>query len=446
MKNTLSLDDIAKFDKNYSSNKDYLVSERAVTKNGIDASCVDDALKNQVNPTFSVEINAGTITNQQKSGRCWMFSGLNVIRTALINKFEVKNLELSQAFLQFYDKLEKANFFLEKMIALANEDYDSRHNVFMIDTAFMDGGHWAMFVNLVKKYGICPSQFMPDSIVSSNTSELNSTLTTLLTKDASILRKAVKAKKEQSEIENMKSDMLNEVYRILAISLGLPPKSFTLEYKDKNDKFARLPQMTPVEFFKTYITIDLDDYISLCDSPLISWKKMASYTCPYVNNMVNGEPVVFFNCGIEPMKKAVINSLKDHEPVFFSSDVLSQSIRKEGVLANGILKREELFHVNLTADKQTRVSYRSSFCNHAMTFTGVNLDDNGNPNRYKVENSWGKDNGTDGFFVMDDAWFDNYVFQVLVNKKYIDQDIVKTYEKNKLIEVEPFNTMWMNLD
>lgn len=441
MDNSLAIKDINSFSKSFLENKENSISQRCVMANGINASCTDVELKNQISNTFSINIDSGLITNQQQSGRCWMFAGLNVIRTSLIEKLNVKNIELSQAYLQFYDKLEKANFFLERVIELAEEPYDSRLNVFLIDSSFMDGGHFAMFVNLVKKYGVIPSQFMPDSQPSHDTRELNTTLTQILTDDMAFLRNEVAKKATAEKLSSYKKKMLKEVYQVLAISLGEPPKDFTYEYQDKKDVFHRLNKLTPKDFYDQYIGINLDDYISLCDAPLIGFKPMTNYTCKYVNNMIGGEPVVFFNVPLKDLKNSVIASLKNKEPVWFSADVLSQSLRKEGYLVSGILKKDELFHISIKDDKKTRLSYRSSFCNHAMVFTGVNLKGN-TPDRFKVENSWGKDNGTEGYFVMSNQWFNDYVYQVLVNKKYIKKDIVDAYLKSKPVEVSPFNALW----
>lgn len=421
---------------------DYKVRERAVTKNGIVNSAIDFDVKREAKPVFSIEVSAGNVTNQKQSGRCWMFAGLNVIRTMVMKKLHLKNFELSQSYLQFYDKLEKANFFLERIIELKDEPIDSRLNAFFLDNGIGDGGHFIMFTNLVKKYGVVPSYSMPETAVSSATTELNNVLNNLLHKDALILREKAKSVSAE-DLETLKDVMLQDVYQVLVISLGMPPKEFTLEVRDKDDKFVASEVKTPLSFFKEYIEADLDAYIPLSDIPYDGLKRGECYYSHFVNNVEGGDEVLFYNVPVDVLKTSVINSLKGDEVVWFAADVLSQSLRKEGILASGIINYDELFQVKTLTGKAERMNSRTSFCNHAMTFTGVNLV-NDKPNRFKVENSWGKDVGEDGFFVMSDSWFDDYVYQVLVNKKYVPEEYVKEYEEKKKqpIEISLFNTFF----
>ncbi len=423
------------------------VSQRTVSRNGLVNSAIDQNVLNDAKHIFSIDIKAGDVTNQKKSGRCWMFAGLNVLRTIIINKLHVTNFEFSESYLQFYDKLEKANFFLERILELKDEEIDSRLNVFFLDSGISDGGHFIMFTNLVKKYGLVPSSAMPETNVSSATDELNTLLSDLLHKDALILRE--KASELSNEnLAKLKDEMLLEVYRVLVISLGKPPKDFTLEIVDKDNQFIRLDKETPLSFFKKYIEKDLDEYIPLSDIPFKNLQRRECYYSHYVNNVEGGDEVIFFNVPIDILKTAVINSLKANEVVWFAGDVLSQSLRKEGILASGLIRLDELLSVKTLETKQDRFTTRSSFCNHAMTFTGVNLDAEGKPDRFKVENSWGKEPGKDGFFVMSDKWFDEYVYQVIVNRKYVPEEYVTLYDEKKKnpIEIEPFNTFFKSFN
>lgn len=441
MKSQLTTTDLEQFEADFNNNPNYKIAERAVTKNGINATCVNEELVRQLKDTFSIDVDSGNVTNQNQSGRCWMFAGLNVLRIILNQKLNVKNIELSQAYLQFYDKLEKANFFLERAIDLSDDSLFSRMNTFLLDSTLGDGGHFVMFTNLVKKYGVVPSEEMPDLAVSKNTSELNSVLSHYLAQAMMDLRDAVEKKANRKVLMNLKEQYLNEVYRILTISLGVPVKSFAYEYTDKDNHHVALRKMTPLEFYNEYIKEDLDDYICLSNAPLDFMKDYVKYTCPYVNNVEGGDPVIFFNVPVEEMKKAAIASLKNNQILWFAADVSSQSLRKEGYLADGILQRANLFNIGYRLNKSQRMNYRVSFCNHAMTLTGVNLEDE-KPNRWKVENSWGKDNGHDGYYVMSDKWFDEYVYQIFVHKKYVSEEIIKKYEKAKTEEVKPFDTLW----
>ncbi len=440
----LTLKDIEKL---ASSNEGKIdpIKEMAVRNNGIVASCTDSDAMASLQSTFSVEIDAGEITNQNQSGRCWMFAGLNVIRQCLYEKLGVKSIELSQAYLQFYDKLEKANFTLEKAIEIVDEPVNSRLNAYLLDNGIGDGGHWAMFTSLVKKYGVIPSVFMKDTAVSKSTKELNVVLQNLIANGIKVFHDMAEKGKSKEEMRKKKEGILEDVYRVLAISLGVPPKTFVLEYKDKNNKFVRLPEMSGVEFYEKYIGIDLDDWISLSDAGTIGWEKGVRYTCPYVGNVLGGDPVVFFDVPTSEMRKAVVSSLKGGEIVWFASEVSAKSLRKNGLLSPSLIREDLLFAIKDKLSKGEQLDYHSTYCSHAMAFTGVNLVGS-KPNRFKIENSWGKDNGDGGFFVCDTPWFDSYVYQVLVRKKYLPESLLKQYEESPTKECDPFNGLWARLD
>lgn len=442
MKNIITDEELNEFESHFSLKPCYQISKRTVTKNGIFNSCIDEELVRTLKNSFSVDVNAGNVCNQKRSGRCWMFAGLNVIRTILLKTLNVKNIELSQAYLQFYDKLEKANFFMERAIDLSNEDIKSRNNVFLLDSGISDGGHFVMFTNLVKKYGVLPIEEMPDLAVSQDTTELNAILSDYLAQAMMELRTAKKKRASLKTLNDIKKSYLDEIYRILTISLGVPPKVFKYEYKDKDDKFVSLKEMTPKEFYESYIKVDLDDYICLSDAPIESMKMYTKYTSKLVNNVEGGDEVVFFNVPLKELKKATKNSLLDNAPVWFAADVSTQSLRKEGYLADGVIKSDFLFHIESKMNKGQRLTYRSSFCNHAMTFTGVNIKEDGNYDRWKVENSWGKENGKDGFYIMSDKWFDEYVYEVFVSKKYVSKTILEKYERAEKVYEEPYNTLY----
>ncbi len=442
MKSTLEIKDLEKFSKNFAADKELNIAKRSVARNGIVNSAIDPDAALALQNTFSIDVDAGDITNQKQSGRCWMFAGLNIIRMVAAKKLNLKSFELSQAYLQFYDKLEKANFTLEKALEVADEPVNSRLNTFLFDNGIEDGGHFVMFTNLVKKYGVIPSELMPDNVVNCGTGELNSLLHAIIGKDILALREAKSSGASCEELSSKKEEMLAEIYNVLCVTLGVPPKSFTYEYKDKDNKFVRLEETTPLEFYEKYVGVNLDDYIVLSDAPMAGYKANQKYSSSWVNNVIGGDPVVFFNVGAEEMKKATIASLKASELVWFAADVSSESLRKQGLLGYNLIRFDELFKISLLQDKGGRMDARISFCNHAMTFTGVNLLDDGKPNRWKVENTWGKEPGNGGFFVMDDTWFENYVYEVFVKKEFVSPEILKAYEESSIIDVEPWAVMW----
>ena len=440
MKESLAHEDIERFRKSEAERTEDVALRHSVTSNGIAKSATDLSKARLLDNVFSIDVDCGGVTNQKKSGRCWMFAGLNMLRRVVMDRLHVKDFRFSQAYLQFYDKLEKCNFVLEKTMEYAGESLYSPHNVFLHDSGVGDGGHFAMFTSLVKKYGVVPASAMPDTTVSADTGELNSLLEKVLSKDILILRRTVAAEGVDSA-RTEKQGMLEEIYRILSIALGEVPQSFTYEYRDKDDKFHRI-HSTPLDFYRDYVGVDLDDFLALSDAPILGWKEGVKYASPLVANVVGGDRVVFFNVPTDVLKRSAIASLRDNMPLWFAADVSAQSLRKEGYLAEDILDVESLFGIALNKDKGERLSARATFCNHAMCLTGVNLDDEGRPDRWKVENSWGKENGLDGFYVMSDDWFTANVFQVVVRRKYVDEAIVRRYEAAPIEEVDPITTIF----
>ncbi len=414
------------------------IARRAVESNGLVHSATD-VKKMNANPfVFNLVVEAGDVCNQKRSGRCWMFAGLNVIRVILAEKLNVKSIELSQSYLQFYDKLEKANFFLEKGLERSDKPLNDPEMVYLFDKAVADGGHFAMFKNLVKKYGVVPHDVMADGAVASDTGELNKLLQTLLAQDLLELRAA---KVEGKDVEKRKAEMLSEIYRVLGIALGFPPKEFRFEYEDK-DGVTRRIESTPKEFYDAYIGQDLEDYVCLAHVPMIDLDPYTKVYAPLVSNVIEGEETFFFHVEEQELQGAVKEELKKKRPIWFSADVGAESLRKEGYLVRGIHRLDELTGTEIRLTKGEKLDTRVSACTHAMTFTGAYLEDDGTISRYKVENSWGDENGKKGYYVMDKAWFEEYVHQVFVRKDSLPEALKEKYEKAPRKAVPPFNTLW----
>ena len=461
MTKELTSEQLANFAKAYDANPANTIAQHAASHNGVMSAAYSSEVENQIPDIFSIDVKeTGEITNQKQSGRCWMFAGLNVLRSIAMKKLHVKNLELSQSFLMFYDKLEKSNYELEAALDNLDEPDNSR----LMDTILtigghQDGGYWHFFTELVKKYGVCPKGVQGETVPTSSSSEMDSVLEQILSRDVMKLRALHRDGKTAAELRALKDDMLSEVYRVLTICIGKPVDKFTWEYleddpekKDekKDDKKAekaddkkpeenqyRRLTMTPKEFFDKYVGTDLDDYVVLTNWPLRGLKMNQTYTTKLCNNVVGAPVAKSLNLPIADLKNAIIASLKGKDLVWFACDVSAYLLRKGGILDTKLVDLDNLFSTTLNFDKGDRLISHASMCNHAMTFTGVNIGPDGNPDRWKVQNTWGKDAGINGYFVMTDRWFDGFVYEAIINKKYLTPAQLKAFAKKPVV-LEPW--------
>lgn len=390
---------------------------------------------------FNINLEETKVRNQKSSGRCWMFAAMNVLEYELCQKYNIKEFELSQNYTLFYDKLERCNYFLESIVNTFNEKLESRLVAHLLSSPMGDGGQWDMIKNIIKKYGVVPKYAMPETVNSSATSDMNHYLTKVLRIAAKELRDANEAGKTEEEIKNIISETMKKVYKILVISLGTPPETIDFEARDKDNKFISDKNITPVEFFEKHIDFNLDDYISLINAPTKDKPYYNSYTVKYLGNVVEGDIVRYVNVEIEDMKKAVLAQLKDNEPVWFGCDVGQNFFRESSRLDLESLRYDELFGVSFESSKEDKLDYHESLMTHAMVFMGCDYDkETGKINRYKVENSWGDTSGHKGYLVMSDAWFEQYMYQVLINKKHLSEKIIDAYYKEPK-ELEPWDPM-----
>ncbi|KAI7849864.1 peptidase C1B, bleomycin hydrolase [Circinella umbellata] len=368
------------------------------------------------NHIFNVKIDPeGSATNQRSSGRCWLFAGTNVLRLAVIERYQLKDdFELSQSYLYFYDKLEKSNWFLENMIDLADKEIDDRVVQYLLSDPVSDGGQWDMFVNLVEKYGVVPKSVFPETYSSSNSGRLNKLVVVKLREFASQIRKALDDGVSTSTVRVLKEQMMEEIYRILVICLGEPPSTFDWEANDKNNKFIGVRNLTPLKFFKEHVKYPIAKTLSLINDPRNPYEKL--YTVSRLGNIVGGGPIRYVNTQAETLKKLAINVLKSGRPVWFGCDVGQSSSSAIGAMDTKIFDYELAFNVTFGLTKKQRLLYGESLMTHAMVFTGVHLDENGTPIRWRVENSWGENSGDHGYWIMSDAWFSEFVYQIVLNK------------------------------
>ncbi|WP_342986959.1 aminopeptidase C [Streptococcus parasanguinis] len=425
---------------NYETNVKYAALENAVTHNGIHASLETRKSAVENTPVFSLDLTKDKVTNQKASGRCWMFAALNTFRHKMISSFQLEDFELSQAHTFFWDKYEKSNWFLEQVIATADQELTSRKVAFLLQTPQQDGGQWDMVVSLFEKYGVVPKSVYPESISSSNSRELNTYLNKLLRQDAQILRDLIHSGADSEAVASKKQALLQEIFNFLAMSLGLPPREFDFSYRDKDNQFHSESGLTPQSFYKKYVDLQLDDYVSIINAPTTDKPYGKSYTVEMLGNVVGSRSVRYLNVPMDRLKELAIAQMKAGETVWFGSDVGQVSNRKAGILATDVYDFEAGMDIHLTQDKAGRLDYAESLMTHAMVLTGVDLDEAGQSRKWKVENSWGDKVGTDGYFVASDAWMDEYTYQIVVRKEFLTSDELAAYEAEPIV-LAPWDPM-----
>lgn len=437
----LSIDKINEFETEFLKDKSNLVRMNAGSYNPLNKVVVDiNRLKDEPF-NFNNDIKNGEITNQKASGRCWMFASMNVMRNIVMKKLNLENFEFSQSYTLFCDKLERANYYLEVMIEKAKDPIDDRELQYLMGEVLGDGGQWDMFVNLVKKYGLVPKYAYPESTSSSNTRELNKYLVKVLHKYTVDIRKAVEAGKTKKEVSAIKEEALQGVYNVLTATLGRLPEKFDFIAYDKDNKLIEDKNLNPQKFFEKYVEMEIDDYVSLINAPTEDKPFGKTYTIKYLGNVIEGKKVKHLNLAIEDLKAAVLAQLKDGMPVWFGCDVGKDSFSEDGraMLDTKVTNYDELFGMDLQLTKADALDYYQSQMTHAMTFTGVEVKD-GKSLRFKVENSWGDKFGYKGHYTMTDDWFDKYVYQAVVNKKYLSKDMQKAYDKDPVV-LKPWDPM-----
>lgn len=418
------------------------IARNAVTSSGIAAAARNPQVAALGTTTFDIQLEQGEITNQKRSGRCWMFASLNTMRYRIMKKLGLKTFELSQAYPLFWDKYERSNWFFENIIATADQPLTDREIAYLLSDPLCDGGQWDMFRSLVKKYGVVPKEAMPETFHSSNTGTMNQYLTRYLRAGAKRLRDAHASGADDATMAELKQQLMDGVYRVLAICLGEPPAAFDVRIRDEKNELKASGTYTPQQFFDEFVDMNLDDYISIINAPTSDKPYMHSYTVKYLGNVVEDGGVRYVNLPIESLKRAAVAQMRDNLPVWFGSDVGQSFLREDGVLDPSAFEVDTLFDLPIEAglDKAARLDYGESLMTHAMTLQGVNLDADGNPTRWRIENSWGEDAGKKGYEIASDAWFSEYVYQVVVDKKYLTDEELAAYESEP-IELAPWDPM-----
>ncbi|MDG4516932.1 aminopeptidase C [Streptococcus suis] len=425
---TLDFDFTERLYANYLANPSLQATENAVSHNGLLKSLEtrQSAIDNDY--VFSIDLTKDAVSNQKASGRCWMFAALNTFRHKLISDFKLENFELSQAHTFFWDKYEKSNWFLEQIIATADQEIGSRKVKFLLDTPQQDGGQWDMVVALFEKYGVVPKSVYPESISSSASRELNQYLNKLLRQDAQILRDLLAKGASPTEVQTQKENLLQEIFNFLAVNLGLPPRSFDFAYRDKDNVYHRDTNVTPQAFYEKYVGLKLSDYVSIINAPTTDKPYNKSYTVELLGNVVGAPAVRYLNVEMNRFKELAIAQLKAGESVWFGSDVGQSSNRQTGIMATNTYDFSSGLGIHFHQDKAGRLDYSESLMTHAMVLTGVDLDDNEQPLKWKVENSWGDKVGDKGYFVASDSWMDEYTYQIVVRKEFLTPEELAAYQ------------------
>ncbi len=437
MKNTdMTKENIVKMKENYEG-RNLRVLQNAVLKNGINNAVVNNEVYNRTHHVFSENIETGKVTYQKQSGRCWIFAALNTFRHKMNKEYNLENFELSQSYVFFWDKFEKSNYFLDNIIKTRNEEIDSRIVRHLLQTPQQDGGQWDMLVSVIKKYGVVPKSVQGEVFHSSSSAMLNNLLNKKLRLGAQKLREAINMSEDQ--LIELKDEIMNEIYAFLCVMLGVPQEVVDFEYYDKDKKFHRDLGLTPVEFFNKYVNMNLDDYISIINAPTDDKPYYRTFTVDFLGN-VTGNEVKYLNLPMDEFKNLAIEQIKQGETVWFGCDVGQISDRLGGMMDLDVFEYEQSFGFDILQDKKNALDYSESLMTHAMVLSGVNLDENGKSNRWKVENSWGEEPGNKGYFVMSDAWMDRFTYQIVVNKKYLTEK-QKEALKQDPIRLKPWDPM-----
>jgi bleomycin hydrolase len=418
---------------------------REISK-GYAGTPADKALRNALNTTsitvlaenaeniamidthFSDEVKTRGITDQKSSGRCWLFSGLNVLRAKMIDRFDLGDFTFSQNYLFFYDQLEKANLFLQGVIDTRSLDFSDRKVDWLFANPIGDGGQFTGVSNLIMKYGVVPADVMPETLSANSTSAMSTQLKTLLRQDGLKLRAATRS----DDVYAMKTDMLKEVYHILALCLGVPPTEFEWARYDSKGNFVSCKTYTPKAFYDEFVGADLENnYVMVMNDPTREYGKV--YEIDYDRHVYDGQNWVYVNLPIERIKEMAIASIKDNTAMYFSCDVNKFLNRSKGVADLNNFDYDSLMGVEFTMDKRQRIMTHASGSSHAMTLKAVDLDASGKPKKWMVENSWGASSGYKGNIIMTDEWFDEYMFRLVLEKKYVPADIMKMLEQKPIM-------------
>jgi bleomycin hydrolase len=431
MDSALTDGDLELLRKEFSASPAYRLAQNAVTRVGADDVTINREIINNTDQSMSTVLDDWKVTDQEHSGRCWLFAGLNLLRAGAAKKMGLKEFEFSQNYAMFWDKFERANYFLEAFIETADRDVDDRTVAFLLESVADDGGQWNMFVALVNKYGLVPKGFMPETQSSSSTGGMNSVLRTLLRQGARSVREA-SATQGTEAARAAKAEVLRAVYRVLCIHLGTPPERFDWQWMDKDRAFHRDGVLTPREFAAKYVDLPVSDFVCLVHDPRPSSPAGQTFTVQYLGNVLGAPPVIYLNVDVSFMKDIAARTLQGGEPVWFGCDVGKMMSSEYGIWDANLYNVSSLYDTVFTLGKADRLIYHETQMTHAMLFTGVDVLD-GVTRKWRVENSWGSDKGKDGFYTMNDSWFDEYVFEIAARRSDLPEELQRALDAAPIV-------------
>ena len=412
---------IEEFRKSFDSDPSATVAQNAVSNADLSTLALRRDLVQDMDFSFSTKLDDWNATNQRRSGRCWLFATLNLFRVGAMKKMNLKKFEFSQAHIHFWDKLERANHFLEAILETSDRPVDDRTIHFLLSDPIGDGGQWNMATNLIRKHGLVPMSAYPESHSSSNTRSMNTVLKDILRTSASEIRKILDDGGSNNEARRHKEGRMKDIWRVLCIHLGTPPEKFDWQWRDKDNEFHRKGTMTPLEFVDEYVEVDWEEYICIVNDPRNEYYR--TYTVDFLQNVAGGPPVVYLNVPSNEMKDITQRLLEDGTPVWMGCDVGKNMARKRGLWDAELYDLKGLYGIQFGMEKADRLRFGQTMMTHAMLFTGVDVVD-GKPRRWRVENSWGsEDSGEKGFYTMNDNWYDEHMFEIAAPKDYLTDEM-----------------------
>jgi bleomycin hydrolase len=413
----------------------------AVSANDIKKLAANRENAGKIDHNFKYKVSVSGITDQKSSGRCWMFTSLNSLRPLVIEKYNLSSFEFSENYLYFWDQIEKSNLFLEGVIENADKAIDDRTNNWLFSNPTGDGGVWNSFANLVDKYGLVPANAMPETYHSNSTSSMSRIIKRKLREHGLELRQLAEKGSSTENIEARKLEMMQDVYRILALSLGEPPTEFNYRFVTKTDSIEEWNTYTPQSFYKEILPdYNKEDYVMLMNDPTREYYKL--YEIEYDRNVMEGKNWIYINLPNEAFSSFAIASIKANEAIYASCDVGKQLSKDEGSLDLNNYDYASLYGMEFGMNKKDRILSHESGSSHAMLLMAVDVDKTNNPLKWQFENSWGPSYGHNGYLTFTNEWFNEYLFRLVINKKYLDKKTIKVLEQEPTL-LPPWDPMFL---